>query len=207
LNLLDTSKIPEFPKSIFIGWSEVKFDLDIAVLSDDELKTHQNFTNKQRKGEFLTARHLFWMLIQKLNLDPKTVVLKKEKTGKPFIKNDSNRLFVSFSHSQDLVLCAISVDLDIGLDAEIMNRKVNPAIIKRILSEKEWNTYGSDNPILLWTIKEASVKSLGTGLRTNLKELELTKHENGLFNIKINKKEKLQGIIFEALNHYIALAY
>ncbi len=207
MNLLDTSKIPEFPKSILIGWSEVKFDLDVAVLSDNELKTYESFTNKQRKGEFLTARHLFSMLIQKLNLDPRTIILKKEKTGKPFIENGSDRLFVSFSHSQDLVLCAISDDLDIGIDAEIMNRKVNPAIIKRILSEKEWNTFGSDNPISLWTMKEASVKSLGTGLRTNLKELELTKHENGLFKIKINKKEKLQGICFEALNHHIALAY
>ena len=56
-------------------------------------------------------------------------------------------------------------------------------------------------------MKEAAVKSLGTGLRTNLKELELDRKENGLFSITINHKEELQGICFNALNHCIALSY
>lgn len=207
MNLLNTSEIPGFPKTVLIGWSEVTYNLNSNVLSEEELKSLKNFTNEQRKGEFLTARHLFWKLINELGFDSTSIKLKKEPTGKPYIESEENRFFVSFSHSQNLVMCAVSQDLDIGLDAETIDRKVNPAIVKRILSENEWEVYGEEDPISLWTMKESAVKSLGTGLRTNLKELELEKQEDGRFSITINQKEELQGICFKALNHYIALAY
>ncbi|MEQ9310390.1 MAG: 4'-phosphopantetheinyl transferase superfamily protein [Balneolaceae bacterium] len=207
MNLLNTSEIPGFPKTVLIGWSEVTYNLNSNILSNEELKTLQSFTNEQRKGEFLTARHLFWKLINELGFNLESIMLKKESTGKPFIKSEEGRFFVSFSHSQELVVCAVSKDLDIGLDIETLDRKVNPAIVKRILSENEWDVYGEENPISLWTMKEAAVKSLGTGLRTNLKELELKKQKDGGFSIIINHKEELHGICFKALNHYFALAY
>ncbi len=207
MNRLDTSQIPNFPKEIVLGWSEVDYNLDRVILSEDEAEILANFTNEQRKGEFLTARHLFWKLIEELSWDTNSIKLKKEKTGKPYIKTSKGRKFVSFSHSQDLVLCAVSESLDIGLDAETLNRKVNPSIVKRILSENEWEVYGEEDPIPLWTMKESAVKSLGTGLRTNLKELELSKSGDGRFSITISQKEELQGICFNALNHCISIAY
>ncbi|MBO6524523.1 MAG: 4'-phosphopantetheinyl transferase superfamily protein [Balneolaceae bacterium] len=207
MNRFDTSQIPNFPKEIVLGWSEVDFELDRSILSDEETKTLANFTNEQRKGEFLTARHLFWKLINDLGWDSESIKLRKEETGKPYIETAERRKFVSFSHSQDLVLCAVSESLDVGLDAETLDRKVNPSIVKRILSENEWEVYGEDDPISLWTMKESAVKSLGTGLRTNLKDLELSKSEDGFFTITINQKEELQGICFIALNHCISIAF
>ncbi len=207
MNRLDTSQIPNFPNEIVLGWSEVIYELDQGILSEEEAQTLANFTNEQRKGEFLTARHLFWKLIEDLKWDAETIKLKKENTGKPYIETSGGMKYVSFSHSQDLVLCAVSASLDVGLDAETLNRKVNPSIVKRILSENEWEIYGEEDPISLWTMKESAVKSLGTGLRTNLKELELTKFEDGRFNITINQKEELKGVCFTALNHCISLAY
>lgn len=207
LNVLDTSQIPGFPKEIVVGWSGVNGTLDESILSSEELKTLQTFTNEQRRGEFITARHVFWKLIEILGWEATSIILKKEDTGKPFIESEKGIRYVSFSHSQDLVLCAVSGSLDIGLDAETLNRQVNSAIVKRILNENEWKIYGEDDPVSLWTMKEAAVKSLGTGLRTNLKDLELEKMENGHFNITINGKEELHGVCFKALNHYISIAY
>lgn len=207
MNLLDTSQIPRFPKNIFVGWSKVNFELDVKILPERDLIAIQSFTNEQRKAEFLTARHLFLKLITELGWNFDLVDLKKEEMGKPFIKTQNGRKFVSFSHSQDLVLCAVSDTLDIGLDTETIDRELNPAIVKRILSENEWKIYGDDEPLSLWTMKEAAVKCLGTGLRTNLKELELEKLPNGRFTIRINGKEELKGIYFQALNHYISIAY
>lgn len=207
LNLFDTSEIPQFPTSVLLGWSKIMYDLDYEILSKEEFDTLQNFTNDQRKGEFLTARHLFWSLISKAGWDCDSIELKKEATGKPYFMKGVERKYVSFSHSRDLVMCAISEVFDIGLDTETLDREVNPAIVKRILSENEWEIYGEDDPITLWTMKEAAVKSLGTGLRTNLKELELNEKKDGSFSIRINQKEMLQGISFKALNHCIALAY
>lgn len=207
MNLLDTTEIPGFPKQVFIGWSPIKFDLNPAILSAQEQKNIEGFTNEKRTAEYLTARHLFWKMLKELNWEMNGVSIEKENLGKPFINTATGRRFVSFSHSPDMVLCAVSSHLDIGLDAELLDRKVNPQIVKRILSENEWKVYSEDDPIELWTMKEASVKSLGTGLRTNLKELELQKFEHGAFRIKLNHENELQGISFKALNHHIAIAY
>ncbi len=163
--------------------------------------------NNRRKAEFLTARYCFWKLVEELGWDRGQVKLKKEELGKPFIEKEAKRAFVSFSHTNELVFCAISEKLDIGLDTESTDREVNPAIVRRILSESEWKVYGEDDPIALWTMKEAAVKSLGTGLRTNLKDIELHKLEGGTFSISIGIQKKLQGFCFEALSHCISIAY
>lgn len=207
LNLLNTSGIPAFPDEILIGWSEVRDDLSIDLLSNKDLGLYQSFTNESRKGEFLTGRHLFRMLAEESGWDFADHKLEKEPLGKPFVKTENRRKYVSFSHSKDLVMCAVSSTLDLGLDIETLDRKVNPEIVKRILSENEWKVLGEENPIRLWTMKEAAVKSLGTGLRTNLKDLEMKKKEDGQFEISINDKEPLNGISFDALNHCISIAY
>lgn len=207
MNILDTSHIPGFPTQIEIGWSEIRTDLSDVVLNEKEQEIAGRMVNPRRKAEFLSARHTFWELVKALKWDQNQVLLEKEKLGKPFIKKGNDRAFVSFSHTNELVFCAVSETLDIGLDTESTDREVNPAIVKRILSENEWEVYGEDDPIALWTMKEAAVKSLGTGLRTNLKEIELRKFEEGVFSINLGSEKKLQGLCFEALNHCISIAY
>ncbi len=207
MNVVNTSQIPHFPKEIILGWAEVNPSLSDTILTEKDKALLDSFTSEQRKGEFLAARHLLKKLVEGLNWDSQFFELKKEELGKPFLETELGRKFVSFSHTRELVFCAVSASLDIGLDVETLDRKVNPAIVKRILSENEWEIYGEEDPISLWTMKEASVKSLGTGLRTNLKELELEKFSNGRFTITINQKEELKGICFNALNHCISIAY
>lgn len=207
MNLLDTSEIPDFPTTVLVGYSDVLSDLNMDILSQEEREYLSGFSNEKRKAEFLTARHLFWKLVNEFGWDSDSITLKKEDLGKPYVESGSGKKFVSFSHSNDFVVCAISDSLDIGIDAESVDRKVSPAIVRRILSQNEWEIYGEENPIALWTMKEAAVKSLGTGLRTNLKDIELKKGKEGAFKISINKEKELQGVCFEALNHCIALAY
>ncbi len=207
MNILDTSHIPGFPTQIMIGWSKILTDLSDAILSENEKEMMSRMVNTRRKAEFLTARHCFWNLVDELKWDRTNTELGKEELGKPFIEKDSERAFVSFSHTNELVFCAVSESLDIGLDTESVDREVNPAIVKRILSENEWEVYGEDDPIALWTMKEAAVKSLGTGLRTNLKEIELHKFEGGTFSINLAPERNLQGLCFEALNHCISIAF
>lgn len=207
MNVLDTFQIPNFPNEVKLGWSKVKEGLDENILSEEDYNTIQSFTNAHRKAEFLTGRHLFWKLINEFGWQPEKIQLMKEETGKPYIKTSGRKKYVSFSHSQSLVLCAVSSSLDIGLDVETLDRQVNPAIVKRILSENEWKVYGEEDPISLWTIKEAAVKRIGTGLRRNLKDLKLEKYNDGSFHIKIDGKEEVNGVCFKALNHYISIAF
>lgn len=207
MNLLDTSEIPHFPESVVIGYSKVQFEIDEDILDKKELELMLSFTNRRRKAEFLTARHLFWFMISAIGWDENSIILKKDSLGKPFIKTSKGNDFVSFSHTRDYVLCAISEKYDIGIDAEDLNREVNPAILKRILSDSEKKNLVEEHPLVLWTMKEAIVKSLGTGLRTNLKEIELIKNEDSFFSVQLNQDKKLNGVHFEAFNHSISLTY
>ena len=207
MNLFDTSEIPEFPSDVLLGWSTLQNDLSPDILSGDEQAHVQGFTNQRRRNEFLTARHLFRFMAEQAGWNPDEIHLKKEELGKPFVDLGDRRAFVSLSHSNELVVCAISESRDIGLDVEHVARVVRPEIIKRILSLEEWDTLGKEDPVKLWTMKEAAVKKLGTGLRTNLNDLEMTKGEGGSFSVKIDSGEILTGVWFEAEEHSMALVW
>lgn len=206
MELLNTSSITDFPEHVILGYSEIKSGLSDELLSDYERKEWESFTNQQRKNEYLTARHLFREMLRagRLSSDYK---IYKHPLGKPFAKNEDQKLFLSFSHSKDYVFCGISESVDLGIDTEWLDRKVDQRIVKRILGESEWEVFSDEDPILLWTIKEAAVKCLGTGLRTNLKELEIQKKSEIEFLVRINDEKTFQICSFQELNHQISIAY
>lgn len=172
-----------------------------------DLNSVDEFRSEQRKKEHITSRMLLVLSSMKRGWDLGVLKLDKTELGKPFLKIGDQHKFISFSHSREMVMCATSDTMDIGLDIEHMEREVNPAIVKRILSENEWKLHSDEHPIRLWTMKEAAVKSLGTGLRTNLKELELEKVSDHEFQITLNNREQLRVISFEAKGHFIAVSW
>tara|TARA_R110002096_G_scaffold52042_3_gene135747 strand:- start:6274 stop:6894 length:621 start_codon:yes stop_codon:yes gene_type:complete len=206
LQIIDSKNINSFPTNTLLGYAPINEGLSPDVLTDKELEDWQGFTNKTRKDEFLTARHLFHFLLAQGDLNP-NFELTKELLGKPFAQFQGKILNVSFSHSKELVMCAISTQCDIGLDIEWSRRQVNERLVKRFLSENEWKVFGEENPIKLWTMKEAAVKCLGTGLRTNLIELELRKVEENKFSVIINDDKSFQICSFQQLDHQISIAY
>ena len=206
MELLNTSSITDFPNHVILGYTEIRSGLSDNILSEDEIKEWSSFTNEQRKNEYLSARHLFKEMLKASGLSSEFEILKYP-LGKPYAQFGSEKLFVSFSHSKNHVFCAISEIEDIGLDTEWLDRKVDQRIVKRILGESEWEVFSDEDPILLWTIKEAAVKCLGTGLRTNLKELEIQKKSEIEFLVRINDEKTFQICSFQELNHQISIAY
>jgi len=206
LKLLDTSSISDFPEYVKLAYTQIENGLSSNILSGKELKEWKSFTNQHRKDEFLSARHLFFEMISELE-ENSEYVLRKHPLGKPYATHGKEEIFVSFSHSKDKVFCALSKKVDIGLDTEWLDRVVDERIVKRILGESEWKVFSDEDPILLWTIKEAAVKCLGTGLRTNLKELEIQKKGEAEFLVRINDEKSFQICSFQELNHQISIAY
>ena len=87
--------------------------------------------------------------------------------GKPYFVNSPWHF--SISHTKKHVFCALS-DRPVGLDAEETDRKVDPRLAERILSEREKVRYGeaADKQaalLRLWVLKEAAAKLTGEGLR------------------------------------------
>ncbi|UQS84482.1 4'-phosphopantetheinyl transferase superfamily protein [Apilactobacillus apisilvae] len=98
------------------------------------------------------------------------------KHGKPYLK--SQEFYFNISNSYDLVILVIS-DQDVGVDIE----KIRPSSYKRIsraFNDQELSYLGSlpekiegNETLKLWTIKEATLKLLGTGLSGKAKSVNI----------------------------------
>lgn len=204
---IDTSQIKNWPEEVMLAISEIRQDLSPDILSQKERKRFKSFINPQRRAEFLLARYLFRFLLKESGINPEGVELFKESRGKPYAKVGDELINVSFTHSPTLVMCAISMKTRIGLDTESLEREINERVVKRILNEKEWEIIGQEDPLKLWTIKEAALKCSGTGLQTNLKNLMIYKKEKNRYMLRFNNDINYEICSFNLSGHQIALAY
>lgn len=92
--------------------------------------------------------------------------------GKPRLAEGSPRLFFNLSHTDGLVACAVSRDVDVGIDVERINHAAaHEDVYTRYFSDAEvaqlWRCAAEVRParfIELWTLKEAYLKGVGCGL-------------------------------------------
>ncbi|MFP8488361.1 4'-phosphopantetheinyl transferase family protein [Gracilimonas sp. Q87] len=207
MQIIDTSHIKRFPKEVSLGYSPISEDYTTYILSDKEKSEFRNFKNPGRQAEYLTARYLFRKMLEDLGYDTDKAELHKEEGGKPYAMIKNKRLFVSFSHSQQMVFCALSESLDIGVDTEILGRSIPQRVLNRVLNETEKQTLNSLDLLQIWTLKEAAVKCLGTGLRTNLNDVSISVEKNEEISARFNNDNLIEICSFRATNHQIALAY
>ena len=96
--------------------------------------------------------------------------------GKPYFV-DSPWHF-SISHTKEHAFCALS-EKSVGIDAEELDRRVNPALADKILSPGEkaqFDAAPDKNRALLtfWVLKEAAAKLSGEGLRGYLNHTDFS---------------------------------
>lgn len=204
---IDTSHIECWPQGVVLGTAEIKRSEDTVVLSESELKVYNGFKNSNRKAEFLSVRYLFYSLLDEMGLPLKETKLLKHEDGKPYAKVGERSLHVSFSHSPEKVFCAISFEKNIGLDVEHLSRNISQPVLDRIRNEKEESVFEILQPVQVWTIKEAVVKCMGSGLRTNLKDLIIEETEKNRFSVRFYNESLFEICSFRQSNHQIALAY
>lgn len=204
---LDVSGIKDWPDDVLAAYCDINEEIDPNVLSQKQRKKYDSFTNEKRKIEFLLGRSLLNQLLIEIKIDPSSVEVCREEKGKPYAVVDGTILQLSFSHSAQIVMCALSQKYRIGIDIESADRKINKKTIGRILSEKEWKVIGYENPIKLWTIKEAALKCSGVGLQSNIKDLKITKRNNNSCLLRFNNEIKYEICSFRTIDHQIALAY
>lgn len=83
--------------------------------------------------------------------------------GKPCLA-DRNDVYFNVSHSGNYVVCAVS-DREVGVDVEV-GSAIRPAVMRRCFHpiEQVWIGEDSERFIRLWTMKEAYMKRIGSGL-------------------------------------------
>jgi phosphopantetheinyl transferase len=110
------------------------------------------------------------------------VEFEKETGGQPFGRlSNGLRIFVSITHSKNTLATVISDQFAVGIDLEPTDRVVHDRLRQRIAHIQD--QYTSAEPIQIWTIKEAVLKLLGTGLRTPMNQLQIVQESPELFRV------------------------
>lgn len=115
---------------------------------------HAGARRQSLAGELVLRR----LLMQAGILD----TIERAPGGQPVLRDGS--AFVSISHCEDMVACAVS-EAPVGIDIEKI-RPVKPDLVDRVCTPEE-RAYVGDSPeqfFEIWTAKEAYFKMQGTGI-------------------------------------------
>ena len=162
---------------------------DISDFSDGELqstytalsdrqKEYLDSLNSTKRKQSLCARALLARILNYYNIPVCLSSLNSKNNGKPYLIG--SRLFVSFTHSNQYVGCAIS-DASVGIDIEKI-KDVKDKVILRVCNEEEI-TYISSKGISaffeIWTFKEAYIKAFDKKLN-NMSDISFLKEKDTL---------------------------
>ncbi len=127
-------------------------------------KAHiDTFTNPAARQCSLAGELLLRRLLQQEGIP---AVPERKPGGQPYLSGDA--AFVSISHCDDRVVCAVS-DEPVGIDIEKI-RPIRTGMAEKVCTEEELSYVSQDTGRFfeVWTAKEAYFKMLGTGI-TDLK--------------------------------------
>jgi 4'-phosphopantetheinyl transferase len=147
----------------------------VSLLSVEERDRLQRLRLREDQQRFLAGRGLVRILVgAQLNLPPERVELDYGPFGKPFVVSSTPvpPLHFNVAHSGNLVLLAMSLTREVGVDVEEMRRDQDwEAVAQRVFSTDEysdWLRLNSEKRFTAffqtWTRHEAGLKALGQGL-------------------------------------------
>ncbi len=195
-----------------------------SVLSPDELIQASQFKFKELQQKFLLRRTILRKILGRYcGSSPKKLNFCTTSYGKPYITGDINISF-NFSHSNELAYVAITNDLPVGIDVELIEEfDSKEKVAKQFFSPKEYTEYTNLEPhkkleafFDIWTRKEAFIKAIGEGLSYPLDQFQVTFKNRS--DTKINytattqqgmPEWKLLGkkILFNNLSYIVSCAY
>jgi 4'-phosphopantetheinyl transferase len=162
-----------------VNLDDINYQLEylISLLSPEETKRSKRFIfDRDRHCYQVTHSMKRLILANYLDCDPQCLHFKIESYGKPALANLQSPLKIQFniSHSRDLILIAITVEDQIGIDIEYSDKKKSiESLSETIFSPSEMKfflTLKSQREkektfFRCWTRKEAYLKAIGIGLR------------------------------------------
>jgi 4'-phosphopantetheinyl transferase len=123
-------------------------------------------------------------------IDPASWRFETNEYGKPEVVSieGAPRMRFSLTHTHGFAACAVTSSVDIGVDAEAINRNTDvTALAPRILSPSEQIRFQLAAPdmrrshfLSLWTLKEAFVKACGLGLNMPVEQLSFFMNQGAI---------------------------
>ncbi|BAY94809.1 MULTISPECIES: 4'-phosphopantetheinyl transferase HetI [unclassified Tolypothrix] len=155
-----------------------------TILSSDEFARAERFYFPEHRQRFIAGRgSLRTILSCYLGISPQEVQFDYEPRGKPLLasKFSYSGLTFNLSHSQNLALCAVSQNRQIGIDLEYIRPMSDlESLAQRFFLPGEYDLVRSLSPeqqssvfFRYWTCKEAYLKATGEGI-AQLEQIEIS---------------------------------
>ena len=194
------------------------------LLNEEECSQQQRFYFEKHRHQHLVTRTLVRTVLSLYvnEISPHEWQFKKNKYGKPSISNSSLTVPLHFniSHADELVVMAVTLDQEVGIDVEYLFRAgktveiaesfFSPIEVKQLLAlpaEKQ-----KDRFFDLWTLKEAYIKACGMGLSIPLDHFSYSFPQQGEVVISFEPERNDQPENWQIcqiqpdVNHKVALA-
>ncbi len=149
-----------------------------SLLTETEKhKLNRMKSEKTRHARLIAHLFLKQVLARCTGSSAEAVRFTQNRYGKPELAPGLTEQPVRFnlSHAGDLVVCAVTLAHDIGVDVEHLERPVNLSIATRFFSNQESEALvhaeaSLKQPLFFrfWTLKEAYAKATGRGLGIGL---------------------------------------
>lgn len=159
---------------------------------DEQLKADGFHFNRHRRQYIASHGSLRMILSKYLGPAPSQLQFTYSSRGKPSLVSNgiAEPLCFNLSNSNELALCAVTLNRAIGIDIEYIRPKIdNKSLSKHFFSTQENKLINSfpheerqDIFLNLWTLKEAYLKATGEGIK-------------GLENIEISISHREQPVI------------
>lgn len=162
--------------SVKDGFELNRLDRGLALLDEEELQVYRRYQVDFKKVEFAIGRILLkTQLAQRIGADPRSIRFRKNQYGKLYLSEQdmgttSEQVFFNLSHTDKLIVCAMTTLGDIGVDVEHIARD-HLTIMPRVFNETEIEyvnaQQGEEEKLaafyMIWTRKEAYMKAKGMG--------------------------------------------
>ena len=151
------------------------FDLSAALQEISEQRREQALKFKHEQGQRLCV--LAYQLLKQALREEYGItdnpLFEYNESGKPSL-GGYPEIFFNLSHCKEAAACVVS-DHPVGIDVESL-RQYKDSLAEYCMNDDELlQIKSSDNPdeafIRLWTMKEATIKLLGTTISNGMKEL------------------------------------
>jgi 4'-phosphopantetheinyl transferase len=163
-----------------------------SMLSADETAQLGRYRVERARHQFLVARALVrTVLAERLRIEPASVPLRVTSAGRPEL-DSPQRLDFNVSHTDGLIVLAVTQGTPVGVDVETRDRNVDPIKLSRrfFTPDEHAAILAADDDrrrerfITLWTLKEAFLKARGAGLTEPLHSIGLSLDADGSVQVQ-----------------------
>lgn len=156
----------------------------LALLSPEEQVRQARFMQAKDRRQFLLGKVLVRSVLSRYRpLAPAAWTFTTTGHGKPTVAVEPPLRF-NLSHTDGLVVCAVTPDFDVGIDVESLSRTANLDVARRFFAPAEVAFLESlpeaQRPRVFfhfWTLKESYIKARGLGLSLPLEQFAFSLQE------------------------------